>query len=65
MTAKLTELKRKPGTMDRSVSHGKWKLTITEHGQPCVQMLPISKINRKQALATLRAIGPVPMPRRK
>jgi prevent-host-death family protein len=65
MTATLTELHRKPGMLVRPVIHGKRKLTITQHGQPCVQIVPVPKIDRKQALADLRAIGPVTMPRRK
>jgi prevent-host-death family protein len=65
MTATLTELHRKPGKLVRPVIHGKRKLTITEHGQPCVEIVPVPTIDREKAIAALRAIGPVPLPRRK
>jgi prevent-host-death family protein len=65
VTATLTELHRKPGKLVRPVIHGKGKLTITEHGEPCAEIVPVPKIDRKEALASLRAIGPVPLPRRK
>jgi prevent-host-death family protein len=65
VNATLTELYRKPGKLARSVILGKQKLTITEHGQPCVQIIPVAKIDRKAALTALRAIGPVRLSPRK
>ena len=65
MEATLTELHRKPGKLVRPVIHGRHKLTITEHGEPCVQIVPVPKRDRKAALAALRAIGPVTLPPRK
>jgi len=40
-------------------------LTLTEHGQPCAKIMPVPKLNRLTALAALRAIGPVTLPKRK
>jgi antitoxin (DNA-binding transcriptional repressor) of toxin-antitoxin stability system len=65
MEATLTELHRKAGKLVRPVIQGKRKLTISEHGQPCVESVPIPTIDREKAIAALRAIGPVPLPRRK
>ena len=63
--ATLTELHRKPGKLVRPVIHGQQKLTITEHGRPCIEIVPIPQIDRKAALAALRAIGDVPFRSRK
>jgi antitoxin (DNA-binding transcriptional repressor) of toxin-antitoxin stability system len=38
---------------------GRGKVTITEHGQPCLEILPVPRVDRKAALAALQAIGPV------
>jgi len=65
MTATLTELHRKPGKLVRPVIDGKRKLTTTEDGQPCVETVPVPTVDREKAISALRAIGPVPLPRRK
>jgi antitoxin (DNA-binding transcriptional repressor) of toxin-antitoxin stability system len=35
------------------------RLTLTEHGEPCAEIIPIRKIDHKQALADLIDIGSV------
>jgi prevent-host-death family protein len=57
--ATLTELRRDTSRFVRPVIHGGEKLTLTEHGEPCAEIVPIRKIDRKQALADLIAIGSV------
>ena len=59
MNATLTELHRKTRKVTRSVMAGGRKVTITEHGEPCLEIIPVPRIDRKAALAALRALGPV------
>jgi prevent-host-death family protein len=59
MRATLTELRRDTSRVVRPVIHGGEKLTLTEHGKPCAEIVPVRKIDRKRALADLIAIGPV------
>ena len=65
MKATLTELQRKPGKLVRPVIHGGEKLTVTAHGQPCAEIVPLPRIDRDGALRLLREIGPVELPPRK
>jgi len=65
MQATLTELRRETSKVIRPVIHGGEILTLTEHGQPCAKIMPVPKLNRLTALAALRAIGPVTLPKRK
>ena len=65
MQATLTELRRETSKVIRPVIHGGEILTLTEHGQPCAKIIPVAKLNRLTALAALRAIGPVTLPKRK
>jgi len=59
MKATLTELRRDTSRVVRPVIHSGEKLTLTEHGEPCAEIIPVRKIDRKRALADLIAIGPV------
>ena len=65
MQATLTELRRETSKVIRPVIHGGEILTLTEHGQPGAKIMPVPKLNRLTALAALRAIGPVTLPKRK
>jgi antitoxin (DNA-binding transcriptional repressor) of toxin-antitoxin stability system len=47
------------------VIHGGHKLTVTAHGQPCAEIVPVPRIDRDAALKLLREIGPVKLPPRK
>lgn len=64
MQATLTELRRETTKVIRPVIHGGEVLTLTEHGEPCAQIIPLPKVDRLAALAALRAIGPVTLPER-
>jgi antitoxin (DNA-binding transcriptional repressor) of toxin-antitoxin stability system len=46
------------------VIHGGVKLTVTAHGQPCAEIVPLPRIDRDAALKLLREIGPVELPSR-
>lgn len=63
--ATLTELHRDTAKLVRPVIHGGRKLTLTDRGEPCAEIVPVEKVDRKAALKSLRSIGPVEMPRRK
>lgn len=65
MHATLTELRRQTTRFVRPVINGRGKLTVTEHGEPCVEIIPAPRVDRKAALEVLRAIGPVKLPPRK
>lgn len=65
MEATLTELRRETTKVVRPVMAGRGKLTVTEHGEPCLEITAPVRIDRKAALAALRAIGPLELPRRK
>ena len=56
--ATLTELRRDTTKVVRLVIHGGEKLTLTEHGQPCAEIIPLRKIDRLAACKDLMAIGP-------
>jgi len=57
--ATLTQLRRDAAKVVRPVIHGGEKLTLTEHGQPCAEIIPLRKIDRRAACEDLMAIGPV------
>jgi prevent-host-death family protein len=59
MKATLTQLRRDTSKVVRPVIHGGEKLTLTEHGQPCAQIIPWKIIDRSAACEALMAIGPV------
>ena len=62
MTATLTELTAK--VVWTAIRDGK-KVILTEHGEPCAELVPVRKLDRQQALQDLIAIGPVDfLPRR-
>jgi prevent-host-death family protein len=65
MKATLTELHRDTAKLVRPVIHDGRKLTLTDRGEPCAQIVPVSKVDRKAALTSLRSIGSVAMPKRK
>jgi prevent-host-death family protein len=57
--ATLTQLRRDTTKVVRPVILGGKKLTLTEHGQPCAEIIPLRKIDRRTACKDLMAIGPV------
>jgi prevent-host-death family protein len=64
VTATLTELRRDTSNVIRPAIHAGETVVLTEHGEPCAQIVPVRKIDRQQALEDLRAIGPVEFPPR-
>ena len=65
MTATLTELHRDTSKVVRTAIRDGEKVVLTEHGEPCAELVPVRKLDRKQALQDLIAIGPVDfLPRR-
>jgi prevent-host-death family protein len=62
--ATLTDLQRKTANVLRNVRRGH-KVTLTEHGQPVAEIVPVAKKDRAAALKALRAIGPIPFKPRK
>jgi antitoxin (DNA-binding transcriptional repressor) of toxin-antitoxin stability system len=65
MEASLAELHRDTAKIVRPVIHDGQRLTLTEKGEACAEIIPIQKVDRKAALAALRSIGPVDLPARK
>jgi prevent-host-death family protein len=59
MEATLTKLRRDTSKVVRPVIHGGEKLTLTQHGQPCAEIIPLRKIDRRAACQALMAIGPL------
>jgi prevent-host-death family protein len=57
--ATLAQVRRDTAKVVRSVIDGGEKLTLTEHGQPCAEIVPLRKIDRRAACQDLMAIGPV------
>lgn len=57
--ATLTQLRRETTKVVRPVIHGGEKLTLTEHGQACAELVPLRKIDRHAACLDLMGIGPV------
>ena len=57
--ATLAQLRRDTAKVVRPVIHGGEKLTLTEHGLPCAEIVPLRKIDRRAACQDLMAIGPV------
>jgi antitoxin (DNA-binding transcriptional repressor) of toxin-antitoxin stability system len=65
MEATLTELHRETAKVVRPVIHGGQKLTLTDRGVPCAEIVRARKVDRKALLALIRSIGPVDLPSRK
>lgn len=59
MQATLTELHRETSKLVRASIRTGERLTVTDQGQPCVEILPVRKLDRAAALKALIAIGPV------
>lgn len=59
VNATMTDLRRKTTKVVRPVISGRGKVTITEHGEPCLEIIAVPRVDRAAALAALRAIGPV------
>jgi prevent-host-death family protein len=59
VNATLTELRRQTAKVIRPVIHNGQKVTLTEHGQECAEIVPLPKIDRRAACQALLAIGPV------
>ena len=57
--ATLTELRRQTSKVVRPVIHSGKKVTLTEHGEACAEIVPLRKIDRRAACEALMAIGPV------
>jgi prevent-host-death family protein len=57
--ATLAQLRRDTAKVVRSVIRGGEKLTLTERGRPCAEIIPWRKIDRRAACQDLLAIGPV------
>ena len=65
VTATLTELHRDTSKVVRTAIRDGEKVILTEHGEPCAELVPVRKLDRQQALQDLIAIGPVDfLPRR-
>ena len=65
MQATLTELRRETGKVIRPVIHGGKAVILTEHGREVARIIPKRNIDRKGALALLKAMGPIELPFRK
>src|ERR1035438_7026648 len=61
--ATLTELRRDTSRVVRPVIHGGKRLTLTEHGQPCAEIVPLRKLDRKALCQALIDLGPIDLPR--
>jgi prevent-host-death family protein len=65
MEASLSELREHTDNVLRPVMSDGEKVILTKHGQPCAEIIPLQHLDRKAALALLRAIGPLDLPARK
>ena len=65
MEATLTQLRRDTSRVIRPVIHGGEKLTITEHGKPCAQIVPLRKADRRALAELIRSMGTIDLPPRK
>jgi len=59
VVATLTELRRDTSKVVRPVIHGGEKVTLTDQGEPCAEIVPLRKVDRRAACEALIAIGPV------
>jgi antitoxin (DNA-binding transcriptional repressor) of toxin-antitoxin stability system len=55
----LAQLRRNTAKVVRPVIHGGEKLTLNGDGQPCAEVIPLRKTDRRAACQDLMAIGPV------
>jgi prevent-host-death family protein len=65
MTATLTELRRDTSKVIRPAIHAGEKVVLTEHGEPCAEIIPLRKIDRKALCQALIDLGPIELPPRK
>jgi prevent-host-death family protein len=65
MEATLAELNRDATKVVRPAMQEGQEVVITENGEPKVKVVPVPKVNRRQALKDLMAIGPVDFQPRK
>ncbi len=65
MEASISQLHDDTEKVLRSVISNGEKITLTDEGCPCAQVIPMPYVDRKAALAVLRSIGPVELPARK
>jgi antitoxin (DNA-binding transcriptional repressor) of toxin-antitoxin stability system len=59
MADDLAQLRRDTAKIVRPMIDDGEKLMLTEHGQPCAEIIPLRKIDRRTACQDLMAIGPV------
>ncbi len=64
MTATLTELRRDTSKVVRAATEGGETVVLTEHGQPCAEIRPVRKFDRRAACEALIALGPIDLPPR-
>jgi prevent-host-death family protein len=57
--ATLTQLRRDIAKIVRLVIHGGKKITLTEHGRTCAEVVPLRKIDRRAVCRDLIAMGSV------
>jgi antitoxin (DNA-binding transcriptional repressor) of toxin-antitoxin stability system len=63
--ATLTELRRDTARVVCPVIPGGERLTLTDHGQPCAEIVPLRKIDRKALCQALIDLGPIDLLSRK
>jgi prevent-host-death family protein len=59
MRATLTELRRDTSKVMRPAIHAGVKVVLTEHGEPCAEIVPLRKIDRQALCRALIDLGPV------
>jgi len=59
MRATLTELLRDTSKVIRPAIHAGEKVTLTEHGEPCAEIVPLRKIDRRALCQALIELGPI------
>ena len=59
MTATLTELRRDTTNVIRPALHAGQKVTLTEHGEPCAEIVPLRKIDRQALCQAIIDLGPI------
>jgi antitoxin (DNA-binding transcriptional repressor) of toxin-antitoxin stability system len=65
VTATLTELRRDTSKVIRPAIHAGETVVVTEHREQCAEIIPVRKIDWKQALRDLMATGAVAFAPRK
>jgi prevent-host-death family protein len=59
MRATLTELRRDTSSVVRPAIHAGQTVVLTEHGEPCAEIIPVRKIDRKALCQALIDLGPI------